>query len=167
MNDSDRHKIALHEAGHAIIAFHEGFEVEAVELHADGGSTYITGPGDMLEKGTHPRLVATSCALVAVAGAAASDVPMSARDNADLKRAAWLRDFDLRFFYADRDTYLELARERLDNTARRLSASPMHWLNAGDCRVTNLGSYWHEDFARRLSRGCIFPHAKPGPARSD
>ena len=116
----DRLAIARHESGHAVCAHLEGFRVDSLELDPDGGQMFCVGPGDFLEAGLHPLDVGVKCALVAVAGAAVSEVPMSAQDHADLERAFWLADFDRRLFYTDRQTFLQIAREQLAEHADKV-----------------------------------------------
>jgi hypothetical protein len=118
MKDSDRYhsEIARHEAGHAIVAHVEGFEVEAIEFHPDGGSVYHAGPADLLDKGQNFVGVAMSYALICCAGKAASpNTDMSGADNEGLERAMWLGGFDRRWFYSDRAAFLELAIEIIDH----------------------------------------------------
>jgi hypothetical protein len=108
----ERLELAKHEVGHGLMASLLGFSVEALELTPSGGQAYCAGHGEALERGEHVICVATNLALVAAAGEAVSEVPMSASDCEDLRRAIWLAS--LGDYYVIRSFALKRSAERLE-----------------------------------------------------
>jgi hypothetical protein len=112
---------ARHEAGHAVVAHHEGVEISEVCLDSDGGKIWHDPPAALLDKGRHYNSAAMSYALIAVAGhAAAPSRPMSGSDNDSLERALWLGGLDQGYYFAFRDVLVELAAEILDHHKDRV-----------------------------------------------
>ena len=119
MRDTAIMEIAIHEAGHAVVAYVLGVEVFDIAVYDSIGHCGHDLPATLLDAGMDAASVAFVFGKIACAGQAASSAPMSAEDNRGVEDAIWLSGLIMDFFEA-RTAWLAQAKALVDTHREKI-----------------------------------------------